>query len=447
MRRLGLVLLAGLLLAGCQTFLPYSNDARLPTPVEVADASPERAALNARVYDAATDWVERRFYKRDFGGVDWAGETAARRDAVVARPNEREFYIALNETLGLLGDRHTNAVTPTRHLERSRARLEPTPNLGFGMRLVDGQLIVTSVREGGPGDLAGVQRGWRVERLNGEPASLTSRLRRNADAQVVVFTDGRDVEHELTIASAPLPPYLGRATRRDDGVLVLSFDYFGPATRRWFEEQMAAAAADPPKGVVIDLRDNSGGLIDDVGRALGHFFVEREPFAYVEYGYLPSFPNRTRPSRQPWTGPAAVLIGDGSASGAEVFAATFQEKGRGPVLGVKSMGAVIASRRLNLPDGGELSIGIRGFRTGAGALLEGAGVTPDHEVMFRAEELRQGRDAMVEAAAEAVLAASAPDGAHLAGGLAGPLTRQVGGLAPSQGDSHATALEGLGLAE
>ena len=55
-----------------------------------------------------------RFYKRDFGGVDWPAESAARRDAAIARPTEREFYIALNETLDLLGDRHTNAVTPTR---------------------------------------------------------------------------------------------------------------------------------------------------------------------------------------------------------------------------------------------------------------------------------------------------------------------------------------------
>lgn len=422
-RRLGLIAGASLLLAGCAAFLPYADDTRLPTPVEVADSTPERAALNARVYDTAVRWVASNFYKRDFGGVDWAGEAAGRRDAAVAQPTERDFYLALNETLDVLGDRHTSATPPGLYLERRRRRLEPTPNMGLGMRFIDGQLIVTSIRPDGPGERASVRRGWRVESLNGEPPTRSSRLRRDLDAQVVVFTDGQDVEHELTLSSAPLPPFLGAAERRPDGVLVLSFDYFGPATRVWFDEQMAAALADPPKGIVIDLRDNAGGVVTDVGRALAHFFPERQAYAYIEYRFLPRIPTRTRRLRQTWTGPVAVVIGDGSASGAEVFAATIQETGRGRIVGVKSMGAVIASGQLNLPDGGELSIGMRNFHSGAGNLLEGVGVTPDREVRFRADELRQGRDAMIEAAVEAVLTPSAPDGADPGSGLEGARPR------------------------
>lgn len=403
LKRLAVIVGAAFLLSGCQTFLPYIEEGYVPTPVVVADGSAERQALNARVYDSATRWVGQRFYRRDFGGVDWPGEVAARRDAAIARPTEADFYASLNETLDLLDDPHTNAVTPTRHRQRALSRLEPSPNLGFGMRVVDDQFIVTSIRPGGPADLAGVKFGWRVERLNGEAVTRETRLRKDLDAQVVTFTDGEGVEREVTIPVMPLPPYVGEVERRADGVLVLSFDRFGPETRRWLDEQMRAAQADPPAGIVLDLRDNTGGLIIDVGRALGHFFAERQPYAWVEVGYLPRFPYRTRSSRHVWTGPAAVVVGDGSASGAEVFAATFQETGRGPVIGLKSMGAVVASRQLLLPDGGELSIGVRSFRSGARQVLEGVGVTPDREVVFRSEELRQGRDAMIEAAADAVL--------------------------------------------
>lgn len=403
-RQIGAALSAVILLSGCQTFLPYADDSRLPTPVTVADASPERAALNTRVYDTAVRWVQQRFYKRDFGGVDWQGEAASRREAAVAQPTEADFYRSLNEALRVLNDRHTSALSPTANLEYVRRRLEPTPNLGFGMRFVDEMLIVTSVREGGPADLAGVTQGWVVVELNGEPVTRTSRLNRSADDQVVVFVDRDDVRHELTIVATPLAPYVGRAERRPDGVLVLSFDYFGTETRRWFAEQMDRAVDDPPTGIVIDLRDNRGGLVSDVGRTLGHFFSERQPYAFVEYGFLPKIASRTRTAPRVWTGPAAVVIGDSSASGAEVFAATFQETGRGPVVGVTSRGAVIASRQLKLPDGGELSIGMRGFRSGAGHVLEGVGVTPDQRVVYRAEDLRQGRDGMIEAAVAAVLA-------------------------------------------
>ncbi len=52
-RRFGGLVAAAVLLSGCQTFLPYADDRHLPTPVTVADASSERAALNERVYDPA----------------------------------------------------------------------------------------------------------------------------------------------------------------------------------------------------------------------------------------------------------------------------------------------------------------------------------------------------------------------------------------------------------
>lgn len=81
----------------------------MPTPVEVVDASLERAALNAEVYDSAVRWVGLRFYRRDFGGMDWPAEAAARRDAAVNQPTESDFYEALNGTLALLGDSHTHA--------------------------------------------------------------------------------------------------------------------------------------------------------------------------------------------------------------------------------------------------------------------------------------------------------------------------------------------------
>ena len=62
-----LIGLAVLMLAACQSALPYvRGDAPTPSPVVVADGSAERRALNEQVYDAATDWVGKLFYRADF---------------------------------------------------------------------------------------------------------------------------------------------------------------------------------------------------------------------------------------------------------------------------------------------------------------------------------------------------------------------------------------------
>lgn len=387
-------------LSACQT-LPYANERTTPPVVEVADASPAREALNARTYDAAVRWVARRFYKRDFGGVDWAGETAARRAAAVAQPDEASFYGALNATLDLLNDPHTTAVTPTRFRERLRDRREARPAIGFGMRVVDGQYIVTEVRADAPA--AGkIQRGWRLESIDGHPVSegLSSKSQPEHE---LIFTDADDESRTVILPEVGLPPHLGDMERRADGVVILSFDYFAPATRDWFLARMRELVEDPPPGIIVDLRDNSGGLLRAVGATLSPFFTERQPYAYVEYGYLPRLPDRTRPWRRGYDGPVAVLISGASASGAEVFAATMQETGRGRLFGGRTRGAVVASRDVVLPDGGELGIGVRAFRSGRGAVLEGVGVTPDHEVALNAADLRRGVDPVVEAAAAALL--------------------------------------------
>lgn len=77
------------------------------------------------------------------------------------------------------------------------------------------------------------------------------------------------------------------------------------------------------------------------------------------------------------------------------------------VVGKIRGGSVIASRQIDLPDGGELSIGIRSFRSGRGRILEGAGVTPDVLVEVTAAALRSGRDPMIEAAAARLMAGTA----------------------------------------
>ncbi|MGV9008641.1 S41 family peptidase [Brevundimonas sp.] len=400
--------LAAVFLSGCET-IPYVTErTAVPVPVVVPDASPERLALNTRVYDSSVRWVSQRFYKRDFGGIDWPGEAAARREAAIGQPTEADFYRALNETLDLLGDGHTSALSPTRNRELEQQRLAPSLTFDFLMARIEQQLIVTYVLPGGTAEAAGIRLGWRAESVNGQPVGNGRNVDRQEDGQYEMgFTDAEEQSHTVVIGEAEIPFQVGISKMREDGILVLSFKYFGQATQDWFEVEMRKAIADPPKGIIVDLRDNRGGLISAVGRTLSPFFAERQPYAYIEYGYLPRFPERTRRWEDIYDGPVAVVVFEPSASGAEVFAATMQETGRGIVVGEKTRGSVIASRQIDLPDGGELSIGIRGFRSGQGRVLEGSGVTPDIPVTVTAADLRTGRDPMIDAAAERLLSGPA----------------------------------------
>jgi carboxyl-terminal processing protease len=405
LRRFAPLLAAGLLLAGCAANLPFSTQGVLPPAVVVADASPERRALNERTYDAAVGWVESRYYDRNLRGVDWAGETAARREAVVSQPTEAAFYGRMSEVFDLLDDRHTSVTSPTARAREHDARGgRAGPGFGLTATRIGDEWRVVRVSDRGPAMDAGVLVGWRILSVDGE-RELNAVTPEIGQAVAILFEDEDGVRRTLSLTAEERPvrpPF--EAVRRDDGVLVLRFDRFDVPAVEWLEARVAEAVADPPRAVILDLRENSGGLLAALGDVVALLHDERVAFArqngrFIDTEYV------TRPNPVFWSGPVYALIGPGSGSAAEVLAAHLQEADRGEVVGERSAGAVVASRDVDLPDGGVMSVSLYVVLTALERRsLEGVGVTPDLLVEPTLAERRAGRDVVLDAAVAAALA-------------------------------------------
>ncbi len=414
-RATAVALAAACLLSACQTLPGAASVHTPPPPATLEDGSAARAAMNARVHDGVMRAVTRNFYDRHFNGVDFAAEVAARRDATIAQPNERGFYTALNETLGLLNDGHTFAIRPTVHQADQRRALQTSGTFGFvHTALTDSDTGETSafvvrVRKGGPADEAGVRPGWRVLTLNGEPWDAPWPEGRPFEGLtfVVGFLDLEGRRHDIPLESRLMPREIGTAERRPDGVLVLRLGAFDEAYADWLEDRLAEALTDPPRAIVLDMRANGGGRVDFGARILGGFFRERPVFARYRAFWMP-IRYRIQPASAVWDGPMAVVQSEESGSMAEVFSATIQEQRRGLVVGQRSAGHVVMSVGFNLPDGGILSVGRSEVRTGRGAVLERVGVEPDIFSERTYAQARVGRDDMIEAAVAALLAQPAP---------------------------------------
>lgn len=396
--------LSAVALAGCAAgALPSAVDGRLPPPVSAEAGSSERAALNARVWDAAVEQVERLYYDPAKVGPAWAAEVQARRPDAVAAPDEATFYRRLHDLLETLDDRHTNAQGPTiRGVSEIRRRGEASVQYGIVLVRVGDAYVIEEVRPDSPAEAAGIQPGWRLISFNDIEAGETTLIAAEDRQDRFVFEDETGARRELTLSGRVLD---GRAPReiirRDDGVVVLRFNGFDIASRDWLRERVAEFQTEPPKAVILDLRSNGGGRLDVLGDVVGLFFGPRRDFA-VMTGRFADRPVRSGRRDLTWSGPTAVLTGPGSASASELLAAAFQENDRGPVVGRPTAGAVIASRDFNLPDGGELSVSIRAILTADRQLLEKAGVTPDVAVETPLADRRARRDLELDAAIRAL---------------------------------------------
>lgn len=414
MRGAGVLLMATVIgLAGACSPLPYENPDSLPTVVSPPDGSPERLAMNARVYDAVVRTVYLTYYDGTFNGVDFRAEAAVRREHAVAQPDEAGFYEALNGTLNLLEDGHTRAASPTDNFQTKRWRLQTAPTFGFAEDVVrlkpsgEVQTFIGLVREGGAAHDAGVQPGWRILSVDGRSwDGWDAPGDRDGKTFEFRFDDAAGRIHTRNIEARLMPRELGTATRTADGVLVLRFMSFDAPTADWLENQLSEAKTDRPRAVVLDIRGNGGGETRAGARIIASFFSEPFVIGYSRT-ILGQQAEKTRPGRVTWDGPLAIVQSGLSASMSEVLSATIQEQGRGRIVGQTSGGSVVDAVTFALPDGGQLVVGEREFRTARGAVLEGRGVAPDIGVVPTYDDVRHGRDSMLDAAVQAALDTSA----------------------------------------
>ncbi len=191
-----------------------------------------------------------------------------------------------------------------------------------------------------------------------------------------------------------------RAVEVNDKLMIWKMPLFGLAES---EIKHEVASARKHETLIIDLRDNGGGRIDDLRWLIGNFFdhdvtvgemVERdksEPLKATSFG------------KDAFKGKLIVLVNSESASSAEIFARTVQLEKRAIVIGDQTAGAVRVAKYIQLGQAARLPWGlemsIASLKMSDGGNLEGKGVTPDTLMLPTSADLAEQRDPVLSAAA------------------------------------------------
>lgn len=371
------------------------------TPTDQHLAPGSREARNLHVYDVAWDAVRRHYYTADMHGVDWAAARERHREQAASAADNEALYEAINTLFDELKDDHTYAASPEQAREEREHQgvLVGLISSPFGEQELE--RLVLDVMPGSSAAVSGVQPGWVLRRVDDRPPAEVLGPGRLQNGQRVrcEFLDNTNTPRLLTLTATPVSVDPIRTVRvLDGGAVLMRFDRFDLDTARWVRAQLKAHRRAP--AVIVDLRQNPGGEALALARSLGEFFPHSIPMGRFVRRSGVDESLRASPGLvgARYSGAVAVLVSENSGSSSEIFAHSIRQQGRGIVLGTRTAGAVLGAETGGLPDGGELQVSVRDYLTADGVRLEGAGVTPDVVIETTVDDLRAGRDPVLEAA-------------------------------------------------
>lgn len=224
--------------------------------------------------------------------------------------------------------------------------------------------------------------------------------------KVTVVRDGVADPVELTITRAQIEIETIEYEMLANKIGYIAISGFDEPTPKQFKDAIKDLKKQGMKGLVIDLRDNGGGLLDAVVEMLD-YILPKGMIVYTEdkYGNREEYRGTDKEVLEL---PMSVLVNGNSASAAEIFAAAMQDYEAATLVGTTTFGKGIVQSILPLTDGTAVKITISRYFTPKGVCIHGEGVTPDIEVKLN-EELAQmvviphDQDNQLEAAVEVLM--------------------------------------------
>jgi carboxyl-terminal processing protease len=282
--------------------------------------------------------------------------------------------------------------------EETKGRFE---GLGIEITIKDGILTVVSPIEGTPAFKAGILAGDQIVKIDGESTKnftlleSVKRLRgpKGTRVTITIIREGDAKPRDFTLIRDVIPVRSVRHELLEKNYGYIRLSHFQEKTDSEFEKAMKALEEESKgtlKGLVLDLRNNPGGLLESAVRIADRV---------IESGLIVSVEGRredqsirryAKPNDNISHYPLVVLVNGGSASGAEIVAGAIQDHSRGIIVGTQTFGKGSVQTIIPLKDGSGLKLTTARYYTPNGRSIQAKGIVPDILVKpLRAEEEKE----------------------------------------------------------
>ncbi len=286
-------------------------------------------------------------------------------------------------------DPHSAFLPPNMYKEMQEETKGRFEGLGIEITTKEGVLTVVSPIEDTPAFKAGIQAGDQILKIDGElTKALTlmesvKRMRgpKGSKVTLTIMREGFPKPREFTLTRDVIPIRSVRYEVLEKQYGYIRLSQFQEKTDSDFQKAVKALEEETKgglKGLILDLRNNPGGLLDQAVK-VSDYFIESGLIVSVEgrreehkmkFNAHPQEDNLTRY-------PLVVLVNGGSASGAEIVAGAIQDHGRGIILGTQTFGKGSVQTIFSLKDGSGLRLTTARYYTPGGRTIQAKGIVPD----------------------------------------------------------------------
>ena len=269
--------------------------------------------------------------------------------------------------------------------------------VGIQVETRQNRVVVIAPLAGTPGERAGIQRGDEIVSIDGKVIEaggnidgVVSRLRGKPKTSVAIalFRPSSQATLNLTLIREVIKIESVRTVRvMEDGIGYVQLTEFSEHTAGQFRQALDQLLQQGIHSLIIDLRNNPGGLLDAAVEVAEPFFRQNELIVYTQGRKPGDREDFLAEADGPlaWL-PVAVLVNAGSASAAEIVTGALKDAGRAVVVGERSFGKGSVQSVFKLENGEALRLTTARYFTPGGVSIHERGITPHVEVVMTPDE-------------------------------------------------------------
>ncbi|SHN49993.1 S41 family peptidase [Desulfovibrio litoralis] len=288
-------------------------------------------------------------------------------------------------------DPHSTFLTPEEYKETKENISSEFFGVGIELSTENGQVIVISPIEDTPAYKGGIKSGDLILSVDGTPTKnlspqeVVSKIRGPKDTKVELLILHKDAKAPETIVltRSSIPLVSVKSKEIEDGYYWLRLTRFSERTVDDLNNAIKEAAKKGPiKGIVLDLRNNPGGLLDQAVEVSDVFLRSGDIVSIKGRAGSSSSSFKAKNKTSDIDVPLVVLINAGSASASEIVAGALQDQNRALLVGERSFGKGSVQSIINLPDDSAIKLTVALYYTPSGRSIQAEGIEPDMEIPF-----------------------------------------------------------------